>query len=87
MRFAELAQALLDDRAPVAEIGALLELKTRAGESATGPRREALHAFIARELHDAQAAVVADSRRADSRSLDRLLHDAVMEFEEGSTAH
>jgi predicted nucleotidyltransferase len=86
MRFADLAQALLDDHAPVADIDALLEVKRRAGEAAAGPRREALHAYIEHELHAAQAAVVADSRRTDARALDRLLFDAVMEFEEASRA-
>jgi predicted nucleotidyltransferase len=86
MRIAELVQALLDERAPIAEIDALLEVKSRAGESAAGPRREAVDVFIEDELRAAQAAVVADARRTDARALDRLLHDAVLEFESASTA-
>jgi predicted nucleotidyltransferase len=86
MRFADLVQALPGEHAPIAEIDALLEVKARAGESAGGPRREALHAFIERELREAHAAVVADARRPDSRALDRLLCDSVLQFEAASTA-
>ena len=86
MRFAELAEATLDDPGVISEINALLAVKMRAGEAATSPRREVLHAFIERELREAQAAVVADARRTDARALDRLLHDAVLEFESASTA-
>jgi len=85
MRFAELAEATLDDAAVVAEINALLAAKAHAGDAAS-PRRDVLHAFIERELEAAQASVIAESHRTDSRELDRLLHDAVMHFEAAAAA-
>ena len=86
MRFAELAEATLDEPGVIAEINALLAVKMRAGEAATSPRREELHAFIERELEAAQASVIAESHRPDSRELDRLLRDAVMHFEAAAAA-
>jgi predicted nucleotidyltransferase len=81
MRFAELAEATLDDPAVVAEINALLAAKMRAGEAAASARRPVLHAFIERELEAAQASVIVESHRVDSRELDSLLRDAVLYWE------
>lgn len=81
MRFAELAQATLDDAALVAEINALLEVKMRAGEAATSPRWEGIHAFIESELAVAQAHVMVESNKADARALDAFLHEAVLHCE------
>jgi len=86
MRFAELAEATLDDPTLIGEINALLAVKMRAGEASTSPRREVLHAFIERELEAAQASVIVESHRMDSRELDRLLRDAVMHFEAAAAA-
>jgi len=86
MRFAELAEATLDDPNVIGEINALLAEKMRAGEAASSPRREVLHAFIERELEAAQASVIVESHRTDSRELDRLLHDAVTHFEAAAAA-
>ena len=58
------------DAALVAEIDALLELKMRAGESATSPRRVGIHDFIERELAVAQAHSFANGpRRIRLRSM------------------
>ena len=81
MRFAELAAATLDDRALIDEINALLEVKMRAGEAATSPRWNGIHAFIETELARAQAEAVTQSRPADMRALDAFLHDAVLHFD------
>jgi predicted nucleotidyltransferase len=87
MRFAELAEATLDDPAVITEINALLALTMRAGEAATGPRRPFLHDFIERELEAAQASVIVESHRVDSRELDSLLCDAVLHWEAVASAY
>jgi len=87
MRFAELAEATLDDPALIADINALLAVKMRAGEAATSPRRDSLHTFIEHELEAAQASVIVESHRSDTRELDRLLCDAVMQFEAATGAY
>jgi predicted nucleotidyltransferase len=81
MRFAELAQATLTDRALIDEVNALLEVKMRAGEAATSPRWDGIHAFIERELALAQAHPVVESQKTDMRVLDAFLHDAVLHFD------
>jgi predicted nucleotidyltransferase len=81
MRFAELAQATLDDRALLAEINRLLEVKMRAGEAATGPRWDGLHAFIERELAEASAREVGTNRQADGAALDAFLAETVLACE------
>lgn len=80
MRFAELAQATVPDRALLDEINALLAVKMRAGEAATSPRWVGLHDFIERELAVATAHPISESHRADSRPLDQYLHEAVLQF-------
>ncbi|MEP6502131.1 MAG: nucleotidyltransferase domain-containing protein [Betaproteobacteria bacterium] len=77
MRFAELAQSTLDDTALIAEINALLAVKMRASESATSPRWLGLHAFIERELAQAQAHPMTQATKAEGAALDRLLSDTV----------
>ena len=81
MRFAESAQATLDDAALTAEINALLEVKMRAGETATSPRWNGIHAFIESELAVAQAHVMKESNKADPRELDAFLREAILHFE------
>ncbi len=81
MRFAELAQATLSDAALVAEINALLDVKMRAGESATSPRWPGLHAFIESELAAAQAHPMTTAHKADGAALDAFLHDVVLRFD------
>ena len=81
MRFADLVAATSLETALVAEIDALLEVKMRAGESATSPRRTGIHDFIERELLVAEAHSFAKQAKADSRPLDDLLHDAVLHFD------
>jgi len=77
MRFAELAQATVDDSALVAEINRLLEVKMRAGEAATSARWEGIHAFILRELDDARAHAPATGERRSTEALDAFLQASV----------
>jgi uncharacterized protein len=81
MRFADLAQATIDDRALVDEINRLLEVKMRAGEAATSPRWEGIHAFIVSELEAAQAHQPTAGERRSTDALDDLLRDCVLDFE------
>lgn len=81
MRFADLVAATSLDAALVAEIDALLEVKMRAGESATSPRWVGLHDFIERELAVAEAHSFAKQPKADTAALDAFLHDAVLHFD------
>jgi predicted nucleotidyltransferase len=81
MRFADLVAATSLDAALVAEIDALLEVKMRAGESATSPRWVGIHDFIERELAVAEAHSFAKQPKADTAPLDAFLRDAVMHFD------
>lgn len=81
MRFAELAEATLTDRALLDEINRLLEVKMRAGEAATSPRWNGLHAFIERELEVAAAEVISEALRADTTALDAFLRETVLKHE------
>jgi len=81
MVFAELVEGVLHDEAVLAELRALLAVKMRAGESQCGPRRLELHAFIERELAEAQAHRIEQAPRTHDRQADALLHDAVLGFE------
>jgi predicted nucleotidyltransferase len=83
MRFAELAEATLDDRALLDEINRLLEVKMRAGEAATSPRWNGLHDFIERELEVAAAQVLVDPSRPDTSMLDAFLAETVLKNERG----
>ncbi len=81
MRFAELASKVLTDRAVLDEINALLEVKMRAGESATSPRWAGIHDFIEAELAVAMAHTLDKGLKPDGRQLDQYLHDAVLHFD------
>ena len=81
MRFADLVAATTLDAALVAEIDALLEVKMRAGESATSPRWVGIHDFIERELAAAEAYSFAKQPKADTAPLDAFLRDAVLHFD------
>jgi predicted nucleotidyltransferase len=81
MPFAELVAATPLDKALVDEIDALLEVKMRAGESATSPRWVGIHDFIERELVVAEAHSFAKQPKADASPLDTCLHDAVLHFD------
>lgn len=80
MRFAELAAQTLTDQALIDEINALLEVKMRAGESATSPRWVGIHDFIESELAIAMAHSFDKGPKPDGQALDRYLHDAVLHF-------
>jgi predicted nucleotidyltransferase len=80
MRFADLAQGMLDDPDLIDEINQLLEVKMRAGEAATSLRWEGIHAFLSSELEVAQAnAPPAAVRRPATQELDELLRTCVRE--------
>jgi predicted nucleotidyltransferase len=81
MRFADLVAATSLDAALVAEIDALLEVKMRAGESATSPRWVGIHAFIERELAAAEAHSFAKLPKAAAEPLDDFLCGAVLHFD------
>ncbi|MDO5691237.1 MAG: nucleotidyltransferase domain-containing protein [Pseudomonadota bacterium] len=88
MRFAALAEGVLDSARDAALIGAindLLAVKMQAGEAAYGPRRELLHAFITQELaaHAAQP-LQAPAPHADAAALDACLYDTVLRFDHGT---
>jgi predicted nucleotidyltransferase len=80
MRFAELAQSTLTDAGLIAEINRLLDVKMRAGEAATSPRWEGLHAFITSELALAQekAQHLPAAPPGNAHALDHFLYEAVM---------
>ncbi|SHM91895.1 hypothetical protein SAMN05216593_104337 [Pseudomonas asturiensis] len=74
MTFAELLSTV-DDPLLLDEVSELLVLKRSADEAAYGPRRPALHAFIAAELDRSVPAL--PRARGDSALLDRYLRDTV----------
>jgi predicted nucleotidyltransferase len=74
MTFADLLTTV-DDRALLAEVDELLALKRNADESAYGPRRPALHGFIAAELEREVPTLL--RTQEDSRRLDQYLRDTV----------
>jgi uncharacterized protein len=80
MVFAELAQATLRDAALISEINRLLEVKMRAGEAATSPRWDGIHAFILAELEIAQAYAPNVPGKRDAAELDRFLREVVTSF-------
>lgn len=79
MRFEQLLAGTVTDPLLLTEIDELLAIKRRAGEAEYGPRREAIHAFIAQELAvDRYETVLPDSSARNNSSLDRLLYRTVM---------
>lgn len=74
MTFAELLSTV-DDPLLLDEVSELLVLKRSADEAAYGPRRPALHAFIAAELE--RSVPTLPRTRGDSALLDRYLRDTV----------
>jgi predicted nucleotidyltransferase len=81
MVFADLVAATSLEPALVAEIDALLEVKMRAGESATSPRWGGIHDFIERELAVAEAHAFDRQPKAPTQPLDQFLQDAVRHFD------
>ncbi len=75
--FANLLQTV-DDSTLLAEVEELLVLKRSADESAYGPRRPALHAFIETQLQ--QPAPSLPRTRADSGLLDAYLRETVQRY-------
>ncbi|MFV9656433.1 nucleotidyltransferase domain-containing protein [Pseudomonas sp. NY15366] len=77
MTFADLLQTV-DDSALLAEVEELLVLKRSADESAYGPRRPALHAFIETQLQ--QPVPSLPRTRADNSLLDAYLRETVKRY-------
>lgn len=93
MRFSDLAEGTLAGPEHAAlrdEINHLLEVKMRAGEAATSPRWEGLHAFVVSELEAAAAQALEPTERgdrgerADRAELDAFLREAIEAFEAAS---
>jgi uncharacterized protein len=80
MRFADLAQATVDDPALVAEINGLLEIKMRAGEAEYSARWPAIHDFIVAELARAERMPEHGRPAGETRDLDRFLAETVQAF-------
>lgn len=81
MRFAELATQTLTDQRLIGEVNALLEVKMRAGESATSPRWVGIHDFIEAELAVALAYSPDKEPTPDESQLNQYLHDTVLHFD------
>ena len=77
MTFADLLSTV-DDPLLLAEVAELLVLKRNADEAAYGPRRPALHAFIATEL--AREAPPLARNREDTALLDHYLRETVRHY-------
>jgi predicted nucleotidyltransferase len=82
MRFAELADAVLDDDALLGEINRLLDLKMRSGEAAMSPRWAGLNAFIECELDAAAQRAIPPTGPVDDAALDAFLAETVLRQEE-----
>ncbi|MCL2021839.1 MAG: nucleotidyltransferase domain-containing protein [Betaproteobacteria bacterium] len=78
MRFAELAEATLTDRALLEEINRLLDIKMRSDEVATSPRWHSLHDFIESELAMLEAYQPGESHRGDAAALDAFLAHTIL---------
>ncbi|PVZ82489.1 nucleotidyltransferase [Serratia sp. S1B] len=79
MRFDQLLAGTVDEPRLLAEIHQLLLSKQRAGEAEYGPRREMIHAFIAKELaEDVRQQALPDSLADSDSELDELLYRTVM---------
>lgn len=77
MTFADLLNTV-DDPSLLEEVAQLLVLKRNADESAYGPRRHALHAFIAAELE--RAVPKLPRTQENSRLLDDYLRETVKHY-------
>ncbi|TIH07031.1 nucleotidyltransferase domain-containing protein [Pseudomonas leptonychotis] len=80
MTFAALLDATVRDPTLLAEIDALLTLKRQVVESAYGPRREAIHAFIEQALQQAEAQPALPKAGGDTADLDRYLCETVLRY-------
>jgi predicted nucleotidyltransferase len=87
MRFADLAQGVLDDRALLDEINRLLAVKMRSGEAAASSRWHGIHAFIARELDAAANWVIPPDDPANGEALDAFLAETILNNEEKRDEH
>jgi hypothetical protein len=80
MTFAALLDATVRDPALLAEIDALLTLKRQVVESAYGPRREAIHAFIEQALQQAERQPALPKAGGNTAALDRYLCETVLRY-------
>jgi len=82
MRFVELAETVLADRALLDEINHLLDIKMRTGEATTSPRWSGLHAFIESELATAEAYQPKEASHGDAAALDAFLARTILNNEQ-----
>jgi len=87
MRFAELAEAMLDDDALIAEINRLLEVKMRSSEAARGAPWQRIQTFIESELVAAADRTIAQPRTVDGGALDTFLAETVLKQEQERQNH
>ncbi len=78
MRFALLAEAMLDDAALKEEIARLLDVKMRSGEAKFGPRWPRIHTFIETELSRLARSEPENSPKQPTDALDRFLMETVL---------
>lgn len=78
MRFAELAQATLDDAALLEEINRLLAIKMQTKEGEYSPRWPRIHDFIVSELAAAERMSDYKHPTGDAADLDRFLSETVL---------
>ncbi|MDK2125703.1 nucleotidyltransferase domain-containing protein [Chitinimonas sp. DQS-5] len=77
MRFATMAEALINDNALRDEINALLRVKMASGEAAHGDRFTLIHAFIEAELAKAEHDTDPKKPAGDEHLLDQMLFQVV----------
>jgi len=80
MRFAELANQLIDDQALIDDINALLEIKMHLAESDSGPRRNRILDFIQSQLEQAQDDCLPPPPKISTAPLDTFFYEAVLHF-------
>lgn len=80
MRFAELAEAMIDDTRLLDEINALLAIKMRSGESEISPRWPRIHEFIETSLARAEIPADYKSPQGEAQGLDDFLLKTVLAF-------
>jgi predicted nucleotidyltransferase len=78
MRFAELADTVLDDDTLLDEINRLLAIKMRSGEAATSPQWTGLNAFIERELDEAVNRTMPQTTPVDDAALNAYLAETIL---------
>jgi predicted nucleotidyltransferase len=79
MRFAELAEAMVEDASLRDEINQLLAFKMSAGEAEHGPRYPRIHAFVEERLAIDENFAAAKESVGETAILDKLLFEVVQQ--------